>query len=67
MKILKPSIKIKPQVQTSTPTNSDSTIMDDTVMTMDGLGLMGGQVTIQPAMRSKIKPLVPRLKPRIRR
>lgn len=51
---------IEPQAQTSLPPNSDATIMNDTVIIMDGSGLMGGQATIHPLIRSSIRPLEPR-------
>lgn len=37
-----PTSTIKEQSLTDTPTNSDSTIMDDTVVLMDSNALMGG-------------------------
>lgn len=67
MRILKPSISIRPQAQTAIPVNGDNTIMDDTVMTMDGLALMGGPVTTGVAMRQTVVKIVPRAKIRIRR
>ena len=55
--IQKPSGIIRRQPLTETPTNGDSTIMDDTVMTMDGTGLMGGPVTISSGIKATVKPL----------
>ena len=52
--------KFKRQVQQVTPTNGDATIMDDTVMTMDGLALMGGQTSILPTMPQTIVTIRPR-------
>lgn len=60
MKIDQPRPRLKAQAQTTTPTNGDATIMDDTVMTMNGLALMGGKTAIQPLMRQSIAPIVPR-------
>ena len=55
------------QVQNSLPTNSDATIMDDTVMIMDGAGLMGGKTVTQPVMRQRVVNYVPRAIIKIRR
>lgn len=52
---------------TTTPTTSDSTIMDDTVMTMDGAGLMGGPTTAIPATRQTVVTTVPKVHIRRRR
>lgn len=49
-----PVSTIKKQSQTNTPVHSDSTIMDDTVMIMDGSALMGGPVTITEEVKSKV-------------
>ena len=62
-----PTFTIETQAHTTTPVNSDDTIMDDTVMTMDGSGLMGGPVTIQPIMKSDILPPDPSPKIKIGR
>lgn len=51
-----PVSTIKEQAITDTPTNGDATIMDDTVMTMDGSGLMGGPVTVIESIQSVTKP-----------
>lgn len=50
-----PVATIKKQSQTNTPVHSDSTIMDDTVMTMNGSALMGGPVTITEEVKSKVE------------
>lgn len=50
-----PVSTIKEQPLTTTPPNGDSTIMDDTVMTMNGTGLMGGPVTISRGIQSVVK------------
>lgn len=46
---------IKEQPLTNTPPNGDATIMDDTVMTMEGTALMGGPVTITKNIQSKVE------------
>lgn len=48
------AVTIKEQI-TDTPTNSDSTIMDDTSMQMDGNGLMGGPVTTIEPLQTIVK------------
>ena len=58
---------IKAQVQTTLPSNSDSTIMDDTVMIMDGVGLMGGQTVIHEMINLSVKPTEPRFNIKIKR
>lgn len=49
-----PVSTIKAQPLTNTPVNGDATIMDDTVMTMDGTALMGGPVAISENIKSSI-------------
>lgn len=57
------SFTIKRQSHISGPITSDATIMDDTVVIMDSvIALMGGLVTIQPAMRQSVSVVVPRVK-----
>lgn len=51
---------IKPQSQTDVPITSDSTIMDDTVITMDGVGLMGGPTVTMPPMQQTVENIKPR-------
>lgn len=59
---------MKRNVQVSTPTVSDGTIMDDTVVTMDSsTALMGGSTTSISAQRQTIKTVVPRPIIKIRR
>lgn len=50
-----PVSTIPSQPLVNTPTHSDTTIMDDTVMTMNGLALMGGPVTSIENVRSVIE------------
>jgi hypothetical protein len=54
----RPIIVIKKQSTSSLPVNGDSTIMDDTVMTMDGVGLMGGPVGVTVPL--KVRAVIPR-------
>ncbi len=56
MKQPRPVVNIKKQPMTNTPVRSDSTIMDDTVMTMDGSALMGGPVAIVGSVAAKVVP-----------
>ena len=68
LKEIKPQGNIKHQAQTSVPTTSDATIMDDTVITMDSAtALMGGNTTPMPAMKQTIKTIKPRATIRTRR
>lgn len=68
MKIDKPRSSIKSQSQTSLPTNSDATIMDDTVVTMDSAtALMGGPTVTYPVMRQTIVSVTPKATIKIRR
>ena len=53
----RPIVKTKRHPLTNTPVNGDSTIMDDTVMTMDGTGLMGGPVTLSSGIKANVKSL----------
>ena len=65
---VKPQGNIKHQAQTSVPTTSDSTIMDDTVVIMDSAtALMGGPTSHQPVMRQTINTIKPRSSIHIRR
>lgn len=50
-----PVSTIKAQPLTNTPVNGDATIMDDTVMTMDGSALMGGPVAISENIKASVK------------
>lgn len=65
MKIDSPTATIKRQTQTSTPTVSDGTLVDDTVALVDSTSLVGGQTVINPTMPMKIKTSIPR--PKIRK
>lgn len=68
MKITQPRASIKPQVQTMTPTTSDSIIMDDTIVTMDSsTALMGGLTVTHSAMRQTVTKVVPRANIKVRR
>lgn len=68
MKEIKPSATIKPQPQTTVPTNADATIMDDTVVTMDSAtALMGGPTVSQPVMKAVAKNTAPRPGTRLQR
>lgn len=56
-----PHSRMRNQVQTSRPTTSDSTIMDDTVITMDSTtALMGGLAVDLSATRQTLETVVPR-------
>lgn len=50
---MKPSSEIPKQSQTATPVTGDATIMDDTVVLMDGDALMGGPNTSVEDIRNK--------------
>lgn len=67
MKLDKPTSRLKPQAQVNLPVNGDNTIMDDTVMTMDGNALMGGKTVTESVMRQSIVKTVPTAKIRLRR
>ena len=65
---VKPQGNIKHQAQTSVPTTSDSTIMDDTVVIMDSAtALMGGKTVTMPIMKQSIETIKPQATIRIRR
>lgn len=68
LKEIKPQGNIKHQAQTSVPTTSDATIMDDTVVTMDSAtALMGGKTVTMPTMKQTINTIKPRATIRTRR
>lgn len=52
----KPIAFIKEQPLTDTPTTGDATLVDDTVVLVDGTGLVGGPNTITENIRTSVKP-----------
>lgn len=56
------------QSQTTTPVNSDATLVDDPVALVDSsTALVGGPVTIVESIQAKAVPLVPRPRVKINR
>lgn len=51
-----PVSTIKEQALTNTPTTGDTTLVDDTVVLVDGAGLVGGPHTITDNIKSKVTP-----------
>jgi hypothetical protein len=47
---------IKEQALTDTPTTGDSTLVDDTVVLVDGTALVGGPNTITENIKTSVKP-----------
>jgi hypothetical protein len=52
----KPIAFIKEQPLTDTPTTGDATLVDDTVVLVDGTALVGGPNTITDNIRTSVKP-----------
>lgn len=49
-----PVSTIREQALTDTPTTGDSTLVDDTVVLVDGSGLVGGPNTIVESINTKV-------------
>ena len=68
MKIDMPRPSLRRQGQTTTPTTSDATLVDDTTALVDdATALVGGPTTSAPTVRVTVRTVVPSPKVKIRR